>query len=425
MRTLRLSILISILSILLPVAAVAMSQKAEIETGREAMQELRKTGFTHEKPLTQVGNSLQQFVTRKDLPWDFFVLEDKKSLNAFALPGGFVFVTRPYYEKLTVDELAFVVGHEMTHIDKKHSEQSVKRARTAQIANLLASLLASKAGNRALGQAADLGANAYYTKYSRKLEREADLGGFTLTKRAGFNPNAAVTALSKLGKDKSDPITANIFATHPILSSREDRLAAMDKSSTIQAAPRPNIQKTVNPNWKPTSVSKDDLRTRPGIALRVVGDDGTRWDRTWRGDFRDILGDRIEQAGRFDVRGDGRADGKDTPDLTDLRKADNTDWLLVVTVHQMSSDPVAPAATTPTDDADQPKPLDVKTTVKLSAKAINTTSNKATDLGDINVVLQGTDSLVLDGAHLYPDMTVTQAVFSAVDTLVTRIGSSL
>lgn len=403
------------MTILLPAAAFGVTQKEEIDLGRKAMLQLRPQGLVHETPFNQVGSALKEKVARKDLPWEFWVIEDPKQLNAFALPGGFVFITRAYYERLDTDELAFVVGHEMTHIDKKHFEQQLKRAKQAQLFNILASVVvgATKAG-RGWGTAADLGTTAYFTKYSRKMEKEADLGGYALTKAAGFDAHGGVTALEKLGKDKSDPITANIFATHPLLSSREDRLSDIGKNEPAPA-PRRDIQKVGHPNWKPNHPTKDDLKKRPGLAVRVVETGGERWENNWRADFRSIVSSQIELAGKYAVRGEDRSDSREEPKLSDLLERDHADKLLLITIHQISSEPVGGA-----DKGTQ----DYQTIVDYSAKIIDTSSGEEKTLDDIKLVRQEAATFPVDKGKLFADMTLTQLIKSAAKKTAAKIGAA-
>jgi len=401
--------------LLLPSAVLAMSQSDEIKLGRQALADLRPTGFVREPVLTQVGEALKEKVVRKELPWQFWVLEDKKELNAFALPGGFVFITRRYYEMLDGDELAFVVAHEMTHIDKSHFEQKLKRARQAQLYDILAGVIitATKA-KRSWGTVADVGANAFFTKYSRKLEREADLGGYTLSREAGFDARRAVTALSKLGEDKKDPVFGTIFATHPLLSSREERLGALGKEEN-QPKPWRTVDKAAHPNWKPPALSKEELKNRPGLAIRVVGEAGTRWENNWREDFRRLLSREIELAGKYDVRGEERAGGEREPKLSDLQKKDRADYLLVVTVHQMEAEVAGPIGDFGADS---------RATIALSAALTEASTAAQTPLGDIKEHFADKVFLPIDESRLYLDMTIGQAALRASRQLAANISRS-
>ncbi|NIM04128.1 MAG: M48 family metalloprotease [Armatimonadetes bacterium] len=402
---------------LLPSLAFAMSQGDEIKIGRQVLAELRPVGFTREAALTEVGNALKEHVERKDLPWQFWVLEDTEELNAFALPGGFAFISRRYYEMLTGDELAFVVAHEITHIDKRHHERKLKKAKQAQLYEILAGIIIhSTKASRGWQTVADAGTAALYTKYSREMEREADFGGYTLARKAGFDAEAAVTALSKLGEDKKDPIFGTIFSTHPLLSSREDRLEALESDKTpARNTPRRTVDKAADLDWQPPHLSRDELKTRPGIAVRVVDEEGILWDNKWREDFRSMLSHEIEVAGKYDVRGEGRAGDKRDPKLSDLKRRDRADKLLVITVHQI--------------DAEVKETLgdygaDALATVSLSAAMTDTSTAAETSLSDTEQVLADRIFLPIDDSKLYLDMPVTQALLKASRQLAARISPS-
>jgi Zn-dependent protease with chaperone function len=403
-----------LLLIILPSLALAISQEEEIKLGRQVLADLRPIGFTREPVLTEVGEALKAHVQRKDLPWQFWILEDTKELNAFALPGGFVFINRRYYEMLDGDELAFVIGHEMTHIDERHFEEKLKKAKQAQLYDLLAGVIirATKA-DRGWYTVADMGATAFFTKYSRKLEREADLGGYRLAKEAGFDATRAVNALSKLGEDKKDPLFGTLFSTHPLLSSREDRLAAFgEEESQPQNTPRRSVDKAGNPGWKAPQVSKEELKARPGLAVRIVGEDGSRWESEWRDDFLQILAAEIELAGRYDVRGEKRADGRGNPKLSDLRARDKVETLLVVTVHEMNTE----LQGTIGDDG-----AICVAKLRISAALTDTSTAAETPLEDIAQVFTDRVFLPADEGRLYLDMPITQAVLSASRRLAARV----
>ncbi len=209
-----------------PGVAWALSMENEVRAGRQVMAEVRPMGLTGDPALDGIGRRLAGAVQRQDLPWRFWVIEGLDTYNAFAAPGGMVFITRKYYEKLSEDEAAFVIGHEMGHVDLHHYERHLKRRQKAQLGHLLLNILIK--GRSSWRTATDVGATAYMTHYSRALEKEADLAGYRYAEAAGYDARLAVTALGKLGEQPDlHPWIVNIYSTHPILSSREDRLAAM------------------------------------------------------------------------------------------------------------------------------------------------------------------------------------------------------
>jgi Zn-dependent protease with chaperone function len=399
-----------------PPPAGALNQAEEIKLGRQEVEKLRPVGFREEPALNKVGEALQAQATRKDLPWHFWVLNEPKDLNAFALPGGFVFITRPYFEMLDGDELAFVIGHEMTHVERNHFESRMKRAQQAQIYDLLAAIVLQSAKvNSNWGTVAGMGATAYYTSYSRKQEKEADVGGYRLAKAAGFDARSAASALDKLkDKVKTDPVYKNVYATHPVIGNREDRLEELAKNDPPTPSRYPNL-KTPNPKWAESLPTKEQLAARPGVALRIVGEDGTRWDRKWRKDLDRLLGEQIEAAGKFAVRGDDRADDWGNPKPAELHKKDKVDWLLVLTVKQLSAD-----ETTPRTDAG----AEVTAAVRLAVKKINTQTGAEIALGNIETTAKGRDFLLISGDRIYDDMTLAQAIRKAGVILAGRLANN-
>ena len=115
--------LLLVLCLATAMPAWALSLEQEVSLGRRVMAEVRRYGLTSDPSLNAIGADLSGVVSRQDLPWRFWVVEDMRSYNAFAVPGGFVCITRAYYEKLNDDEAAFVIGHEMAHIDLRHHER--------------------------------------------------------------------------------------------------------------------------------------------------------------------------------------------------------------------------------------------------------------------------------------------------------------
>ena len=311
--------------------AWALSVEDEARMGREVMADLRRFGLTADPALDEIGSRLAAVVERKDLPWRFWVIEELEIYNALAAPGGFVFITRAYYEKLNEDEAAFVLGHEMAHVDLRHHERYARRRQDASLGNLLLSVLT---GRRASwGTAVDIGSTAYVTHYSRALEKEADLAGYGCAKAAGYDARAAVTALSKLGEQPNlHPWIVNICATHPLLSSREDRLAALGGEEP-EDMPTPG----------PSQAHRRDLTRGLApfdppvpIAVRILAPDGKRWENRWRKNFTRHLHLRLIPLG-FEIAGDDLMYKPDIGDPTEAAHSRGARYLLLVTVHEMVS----------------------------------------------------------------------------------------
>lgn len=171
----------------------------------------------HAKAANQTG---QQF------NWELTVIRSDE-LNAWAMPGGKMAVYTGIVEKLKLsdDETAAIIGHEMTHALLEHSKKEANRSVGIGIgAQLGASILTAATGvdgqliNTGVGLATDLGLNK---PFSRKAEREADLGGLRLMAQAGYDPRAAVTVWEKMNRMNDNNNMANkILSTHPTNNER-------------------------------------------------------------------------------------------------------------------------------------------------------------------------------------------------------------
>ena len=184
-----------------------ISQKTEIEIGRKAKEQIVKEYGTYrdldwQVYLDEVGQRVARQSDRPDLQYDFTII-DTDILNAFAVPGGFVFVTRGLLAECKDEaELAIVLGHEITHIAAWHGLEMLQKA------GLLGTLTALGAiGGAALGageaaialaQAASIYENLYLLGYGRANELQADQYGAVYAARAGYDPEAMLTFFQRL-----------------------------------------------------------------------------------------------------------------------------------------------------------------------------------------------------------------------------------
>ncbi len=159
------------------------------------------------------------------------VEKNDKVVNAFALPDGRIYVTLGLLRVLedsdhADDELAFVVGHEITHVVEKHAMSQQKRSLPAGIA---AVLLGALTKNKTVGTVASAGAAAYSAKFSRQDEYRADRGGLLAMDQARFDLDAAVQMLRRLeSKGEADNRLANgIFGSHPLTANRVEKIQQM------------------------------------------------------------------------------------------------------------------------------------------------------------------------------------------------------
>lgn len=160
-----------------------------------------------------------------------------RMVNAFALPDGRIYVTLGLMRALEnsrrpEDELAFVVGHEVTHVVEKHGQSQSNKAVQAGI---LAILLGAVTKSDAVSTIAGLGANAYVSKFSRQDEYKADKGGLWAMERAGYDPRAAEDMLARLGSagEDSNRLVNGWFGSHPLTGNRIDRVRQMNEDLAV------------------------------------------------------------------------------------------------------------------------------------------------------------------------------------------------
>lgn len=193
-----------------------ISQEQEIQIGQEVAQEVRQE---YGAPLTSgqevarteaVWSNLQRYTVR-DVPYQIQVLNNNETVNAFAAPGGYIYVTRALVNTMNQDnELAFVVAHEIGHVEEEHGRKSINQA---VLVNTAASLLLNDQ-SQLVNFGASVAWTLYAQGYSRNHEREADQVALPLMVKAGYNPWGSISALRKLGGgDLSGP--SKWLASHP------------------------------------------------------------------------------------------------------------------------------------------------------------------------------------------------------------------
>lgn len=216
------------------------SLRAENELGRTLAAEVRAaTPRGHDPAIAVLVNELGQRLRRplRDQRREFHCeVIGGESPNAMALPGGFIFVSRSLVEwcERQPDELAFVIGHEMAHIIRRHAwdrmvNQTVLRA---------ASVVTARAGVLG-GWVRQNGLGLLRSAHDRTRELEADELGLRLASAAGFDPGGAIALLRRIDRLGTDPgLLGQYFASHPPAAERMARLRPMTRSPG-GAAPDP------------------------------------------------------------------------------------------------------------------------------------------------------------------------------------------
>jgi predicted Zn-dependent protease len=209
-----------------------VSEEREIALGRDNDAEIRKEMGSYDdralqEYVTTVGMKLAMNSERPNLPWHFTVL-DTPAINAFALPGGYIYITRgilPYLDDES--QLAGVLGHEVGHVTARHSVSQQSKSTLAQIGLIGGAIFAP--GGQQLAQAGSVGLGALFLKYGRDDEAQADQLGVRYASRSGWDPAGIPRMLTTLGRieEMSDSKgVPNWLATHPPADDRVQRVQA-------------------------------------------------------------------------------------------------------------------------------------------------------------------------------------------------------
>jgi len=161
-----------------------------------------------QRHINQMVKRISQYVERKEVRYQIHVLADRSTLNAFSIAGGHVYITEKMLEWVeNDDELAFIIAHEIAHIDRKHGARKVQTSELA--AALIGQYDPSFAG---LASQAVLVATAPFGQID---EYEADKWGAVLANKAGFNPRKGLRFFQKMGEKEQYSMYEKIIRTHP------------------------------------------------------------------------------------------------------------------------------------------------------------------------------------------------------------------
>ena len=209
-------------------AGCGVSTQQEVQIGQDAAQQVNaQLPMVQDAYIQNYVNALGQRVasrtSRADLNWQFQVV-NSDVVNAFALPGGFVYMNRGVLARASnMSEIAGVLSHEIEHVVRRHS---VKQMEQAQGANVGVGILCALTGvcQSGVAQAAiNVAGTAVFAKFSREDEIQADEGGFNNMIRAGVNPRGMLTLFQKLLAEEQQSGNGNVsawFSDHPGTSDR-------------------------------------------------------------------------------------------------------------------------------------------------------------------------------------------------------------
>ena len=183
-------------------AACGVSTQQEVQIGQDAAQQVNA-----QLPMVQdavinnyvnaLGNRIASRTSRADLNWQFQVV-NSDMINAFALPGGYIYVNRGVLDRASnMSEVAGVLGHEIEHVVRRHSVKQMEQAQGANVGLGIACALTGVCSSGVAQAAINIGGTAVFAKFSRADEVQADEGGFNNLVRAGINPRGMLTLFQK------------------------------------------------------------------------------------------------------------------------------------------------------------------------------------------------------------------------------------
>ena len=207
-----------IIGMAMPGSAQALSVEKEIEQGRQMHRKIiGQFGIYSDQGLqayiNRVGQRVAAQATRPEIDYRFTVLDDEM-INAFAVPGGFIYITRGLLMHMNSEsELAAVLGHEIAHVTEKHAQRQNNRNLGLKLANIL---VAGASGQRALYELGQIYGGVLLSGYRREFELEADRMGALFIAKAGYSPGAMLDIIETMkAKDRIEIKQARLEKREP------------------------------------------------------------------------------------------------------------------------------------------------------------------------------------------------------------------
>ncbi|PIE91229.1 MAG: peptidase M48 [Acidobacteria bacterium] len=217
-----------------------IDEQQEISMGQEYNQTvLGQYGLYQDEKVQnyvkELGHKLAAVCERPNLPWEFYVIDDD-TVNAFAVPGGYIYLTRGILAHFNSEaQLATVMGHEIGHVTARHSVEQISRAQLAQLGVGIA-MVASE-NFREYAGLAQLGLGVLFLKFSRDDESQSDKLGMRYLLKAGYDPREAPKVFEMLGKHSAAQGYGRLpewQATHPSPDRRAAKMTERVKRLPVE-----------------------------------------------------------------------------------------------------------------------------------------------------------------------------------------------
>tara|TARA_R110002095_G_scaffold1297_2_gene6784 strand:+ start:50335 stop:51132 length:798 start_codon:yes stop_codon:yes gene_type:complete len=222
---------------------VALTEQQEIALGLQAMptiiqrhhgehpdqQAQAYVDRVGQRLLQSLNNALKKQGRQNPYRFDFHLLNDDQVINAFALPGGQIFITAALYQQLeTEGQLAGVLGHEIGHVLSRHGAQHMAKQ---QLTQGLVGAAGVAGGDANSAQLARMVGSMVNMKYGRNDELESDRWGVEIMVKAGYDPYAMIGVMKILKRSAGTGRQPEIFSTHPDPGNRIERIKALIQRS--------------------------------------------------------------------------------------------------------------------------------------------------------------------------------------------------
>jgi predicted Zn-dependent protease len=206
-----------------------VSESQEIQMGRQAAQQIpEQLGLVEDREITEMvrtlGLQMARASERPELPWEFHVV-DSPVVNAFAIPGGFIYLTRGILAHMNTEaELAGVMGHEIGHVTARHSAQQISRSQLAGLGIGLSMVFVPEV--RPFGDLLQGGLGLLFLKFGRDDETEADRLGVRYALDAGYDPRPVAGLFDVLARMRVNEgaVIPNWLSTHPDPADRGQKI---------------------------------------------------------------------------------------------------------------------------------------------------------------------------------------------------------
>ncbi len=318
---------------------VTMSESQEVSTGRSEDQKVREQYGTYDDPVLQryvndIGQRLAKASHRSGLQYQFLVL-DSPQVNAFALPGGYIYITRGILAYLNSEaELAAVLGHEIGHVTARHSVQQLSAATAANIGASVLQIFVPQIRNSAGDALINTLGGALLSGYGREHELEADRLGAEYLARTGYDPQAMIKVVGVLkNQEQFDAEVAKaegrearayhgLFASHPDNDTRLQevvREAAKFKSAENRVNREPfmrSLDRMMFADSPAQGFVRNNTFYHPDLGLTL------NFPAGWRiqNNAQNVAAASPGQSALIDLRSAGRAEGSPADVLRKLLK---------------------------------------------------------------------------------------------------------